>query len=60
MRRPILPPVSTPDVPLVRIQLRYPDEATFIHRFAPNVTRGGIFIASRSPCGNSATGVNVS
>jgi len=34
---------------LVRLQLRYPDEATFIHRFAPNVTRGGIFIASRSP-----------
>jgi uncharacterized protein (TIGR02266 family) len=41
--------VSTQDIPLVRLQLRYPDEATFIHRFAPNVTRGGIFIASRSP-----------
>jgi uncharacterized protein (TIGR02266 family) len=34
---------------MVRIQLRYPDEATFIQRFAPNVTRGGIFLASRSP-----------
>lgn len=34
---------------LVRIQLRYPDEATFIERFAPNVTRGGIFLASRNP-----------
>jgi uncharacterized protein (TIGR02266 family) len=34
---------------MVRIQLRYPDEATFIQRFSPNVTRGGIFLASRSP-----------
>lgn len=41
--------MSTPDAPLVRIQLRYPDEATFIQRFAPNVTRGGIFLASRNP-----------
>jgi len=44
--------VSTPEVPLVRLQLRYPDEATFIQRFAPNVTRGGIFLASRSPYPN--------
>lgn len=49
IRRPILPPVSTPDVPLVRIQLRYPDESVFLNRFAPNVTRGGIFLTSRSP-----------
>jgi len=41
--------VTTPDVPLVRLQLRYPDEATFVQRFAPNVTRGGIFLASRTP-----------
>ena len=41
--------MTTPDAPLVRIQLRYPDEATFIQRFAPNVTRGGIFLASRNP-----------
>ena len=41
--------MSTSDAPLVRIQLRYPDEATFIQRFAPNVTRGGIFLASRNP-----------
>ena len=34
---------------MVRIQLRYPDEATFIQRFSPNVTRGGIFLASRVP-----------
>jgi uncharacterized protein (TIGR02266 family) len=45
----ILGGVTTPDVPLVRIQLRYPDEGIFIQRFAPNVTRGGIFLASRSP-----------
>jgi uncharacterized protein (TIGR02266 family) len=41
--------VSTPDVPLVRIQLRYPDESVFLNRFAPNVTRGGIFLTSRAP-----------
>ena len=42
--------MSAPEnLPLVRIQLRYPDEATFIARFAPNVTRGGIFLASRNP-----------
>jgi uncharacterized protein (TIGR02266 family) len=51
------PPVRWADTPfavapkeaLVRIQLRYPDEQTFIARFAPNVTRGGIFLASRKP-----------
>jgi uncharacterized protein (TIGR02266 family) len=41
--------VPTQDAPLVRIQLRYPDEVTFVQRFAPNVTRGGIFLASRTP-----------
>ncbi len=41
--------MSTPDAPLVRIHLRYPDEDTFIQRFAPNVTRGGIFLSSRNP-----------
>ena len=42
--------MSAPETPpLVRIQLRYPDEATFIERYAPNVTRGGIFLASRNP-----------
>ena len=34
---------------MVRIQLRYSDEAMFIQRFSPNVTRGGIFLASRTP-----------
>jgi uncharacterized protein (TIGR02266 family) len=34
---------------LVRIYLRYPDVDTFVARFAPNVTRGGIFLASRKP-----------
>jgi uncharacterized protein (TIGR02266 family) len=33
----------------VRVRLRYTDLETFIERFAPNVTRGGIFLASRSP-----------
>ena len=34
---------------LVRIYLRYPDADTFVARFAPNVTRGGIFLSSRKP-----------
>lgn len=34
---------------LVRIYLRYPDEDSFITRFAANVTRGGVFLASRKP-----------
>jgi uncharacterized protein (TIGR02266 family) len=34
---------------LVRIYLRYPDVDTLVTRFAPNVTRGGIFLASRKP-----------
>jgi len=33
----------------VRVRLRYPDLETFVEKFAPNVTRGGIFLASRSP-----------
>jgi uncharacterized protein (TIGR02266 family) len=33
----------------VRVRLRYTDLDTFIERFAPNVTRGGIFLASRTP-----------
>jgi uncharacterized protein (TIGR02266 family) len=41
--------VPSADIPLVRIQLRYPDETVFVQRFAPNVTRGGIFLASRNP-----------
>jgi len=45
----ILTRVSTPDVPIVRIQLRYPDEDIFVQRFATNVTSGGIFLASRNP-----------
>lgn len=34
---------------LVRVYLRYPDVDAFVARFAPNVTRGGIFLASRKP-----------
>jgi uncharacterized protein (TIGR02266 family) len=33
----------------VRVRLRYADIETFVERFAPNVTRGGVFIASRAP-----------
>jgi uncharacterized protein (TIGR02266 family) len=33
----------------VRVRLNYPDLDTFVERFAPNVTRGGVFIASRAP-----------
>jgi len=47
--RPILAGVSNVDLPLVRLQLRYPDENVFLQRFATNVTRGGIFLASRNP-----------
>jgi len=32
----------------VRIRLRYPDVDTFVQKFAPNVTRGGVFLASRN------------
>jgi uncharacterized protein (TIGR02266 family) len=37
------------DLPLVRLRLKYADTDTFVERFAPNVTRGGIFLASREP-----------
>lgn len=40
---------NDPSLPLVRIYMRYPDADTFIARFAPNVTRGGVFLASRKP-----------
>jgi molecular chaperone DnaK len=43
----VVPNESSPS--LVRIYLRYPDEESFITRFAPNVTRGGVFLASRKP-----------
>jgi uncharacterized protein (TIGR02266 family) len=34
---------------VVRVRLRYPDLETFVERYAPNVTKGGIFLASREP-----------
>lgn len=40
---------NDPSPSLVRLHLRYPDVNTFVARFAPNVTRGGIFLASRKP-----------
>jgi uncharacterized protein (TIGR02266 family) len=33
----------------VRVRLRYAAFETFIDKFAPNVTRGGVFLASREP-----------
>ena len=40
--------MATP-LPLVRVRLKYPDVDTLVERFSPNVTRGGIFLASRDP-----------
>jgi uncharacterized protein (TIGR02266 family) len=36
-------------LPLVRVRLKHPDVKTFVERFAANVTRGGVFLASREP-----------
>jgi uncharacterized protein (TIGR02266 family) len=33
----------------LRVRLRYASFDAFIERFAPNVTRGGVFLASRTP-----------
>ncbi|HZL19263.1 MAG TPA: TIGR02266 family protein [Polyangia bacterium] len=33
----------------VRVRLRYAAFETFLDKFAPNVTRGGVFLASRTP-----------
>jgi uncharacterized protein (TIGR02266 family) len=35
--------------PPVRVRLRYASLETFLEGFAPNVTRGGVFLASRTP-----------
>jgi uncharacterized protein (TIGR02266 family) len=36
-------------LPLCRVRLKYPDVETLVERFSANVTRGGIFLASREP-----------
>ena len=41
-------PTVTATAP-VRVRLRYAAFDAFIDKFAPNVTRGGVFLASRSP-----------
>lgn len=41
-------PGAAPPAP-VRVRLRYAAFETFIEKFAPNVTRGGVFLASRNP-----------
>jgi uncharacterized protein (TIGR02266 family) len=38
--------VSSPAI--VRVRLRFADVDTFVERFAPNVTRGGLFLATRN------------
>lgn len=40
-------PLASTQDDVVRIRLRYPDLDTFYARFSPNVTRGGIFLATR-------------
>ena len=34
---------------LLRVRLNYPDVKTFVCRYAPNISAGGLFIQSRSP-----------
>jgi uncharacterized protein (TIGR02266 family) len=46
--RPILEILRELNRP-VRIRLRFASFDAFIDKFAPNVTRGGVFIASRTP-----------
>lgn len=47
--------VSSPAI--VRVRLRFNDVDTFVERFAPNVTRGGLFLATRNlrPVGEIVT-----
>jgi uncharacterized protein (TIGR02266 family) len=33
----------------MRIKLKYPDVDTFIHKYSANISRGGIFISTRTP-----------
>ena len=33
----------------MRIRLKYPDLETFIQKYAVNISRGGIFIATKQP-----------
>ena len=41
--------MSPEQPPIVRVRLRYADIDTFIEKFAPNVSRGGVFLASKTP-----------
>jgi uncharacterized protein (TIGR02266 family) len=47
LQAPSTPPPA-PNAP-VRVRLRYAAFDAFIDKFAPNVTRGGVFLASRNP-----------
>ncbi len=42
-------PVKDNSLVSIRIRLRYPDEETFIEKYSANISRGGMFIQSRSP-----------
>ena len=48
-QRPVPPPTTPPTGASVRVRLRYAAFETFIEKFSPNVTRGGLFLASRTP-----------
>ncbi len=47
--QPSSPPPPPSAAAPVRVRLRYAAFETFIEKFAPNVTRGGLFLASRTP-----------
>ncbi len=40
---------GAPPAAQLRIRLKYPDVQSFVEKFAPNVSRQGIFISSKSP-----------
>jgi len=48
-QRPVPPPTTPPTGAPIRVRLRYAAFETFIEKFSPNVTRGGLFLASRTP-----------
>jgi molecular chaperone DnaK len=47
--------VAPTPVPTVRLHLKCSDTEDFVERFAPNVTRGGIFLPTREPRDVGAT-----
>ncbi|MBI4510777.1 MAG: hypothetical protein HY698_14170 [Deltaproteobacteria bacterium] len=43
------PPSASDPPAFLRVKLKYADIDTFVEKFAPNVNRGGFFLASRTP-----------